>query len=197
MPKTYKSIIWLINIFKCVALEVILYVIFISVFAFIHEYVSLYIFKIIGSHYSYKIIGIVVGFVMAGVCIDSSGRFHTQERTFIIERSESDENITIINNLHKWYNMFLFPKYFGLLENKANAKYGTIFIVLWCLVTTLIPITFVFFGVLFNLWEMKIIPLDLGPGLGLGLGVIAGFSAMEAVRWEATIRGDFRLPQPK
>lgn len=171
---------WLIIIIKCIMFESIAYLIFISVFTFIHEYISFFTSKLTGN---------IVGLVMAAICIEIAGRFHKQERAIALDDKECGENITIINKVHIWYNSLLFPKYIELCKNKAIGRYGVLFVMLWCFATALIPISIFFVGVWFHLWEIRMVPF--------GLTVIVAFSAMEVVRWEATIRGDFRRKQPE
>lgn len=178
MQVLHKRMFLLIGSFKCIAFASIAYLIFISVFTFIHEYISFFTSKLIGNG---------LGLVMAAVCIEIAGRFHKQERAIALDDKECGENIAIINKIHIWYNLLLFPKYIELCKDKAIGRYGVLFVMLWCFATALIPISIFFVGVWFRLWEVRMIPF--------GLTVIVAFSAMEAIRWEATIRGDFRRKQ--
>lgn len=160
-------------------MQAICYVFFIAVFAMAQELAILF---------TSKAIGIIFGFGMSVACIEIAYRFHQRERDFYPDNERSNENITLINRIHLWYNCFMFPRYIIFWKEKTKGKHSKLFLALWCMATVLFPMALFFVGAWLRFYDAIIIPF--------GLGVIIAFFSMETARWRATIRGDFRRQQP-
>lgn len=167
------------NLLKGVVYTSLAYSLFIVFFTFLHEF---------GALFTSQFAGNAIGLIMAVICIELVHKFHKKERVISIDKEKNHSDETIISTIHLFYNKFFLPNYITFFCKSHLSKYWIFFVIVWCFSTVIISWSVFLLLVLSHMFEIRVFPF--------GLLVIITFSAMEAIRWEATVKGEFGFRSP-